>query len=208
MQAREKGFFDPAAEDEAKRLDSAERRADMLRQQTRSFLRLRDYQQEAVEVCLAGNTIINVATGKGKTLIAVKIIDYFMQRHEGKNILFIVPTKALVPQQAQYIKDHSICECCTVSELCGMDMTAWDAAAWDSCKRSSKVLVGTAEVFRASLVDRGFMKVAEISLCIFDECHNATKNNPMARILSDAVNKYSISEGVMTCETSLFSLFE
>jgi hypothetical protein len=47
----------------------------------RGVLLLRDYQREAVDLCLAANHIINLPTGTGKTLIAVKLVDYFVHRY-------------------------------------------------------------------------------------------------------------------------------
>ncbi len=68
----------------------AEQREQALREQIQSVLVLRDHQIEAVSKCLAANHIINLPTGKGKTLVAVKVIDYFLQRHPAKNVVFVV----------------------------------------------------------------------------------------------------------------------
>jgi hypothetical protein len=51
-----------------------------LREELRSVTKLRPYQREAVDHCLTGNRIVNLPTGSGKTLIAVKLIDYFITR--------------------------------------------------------------------------------------------------------------------------------
>lgn len=161
-----------------------------LRHQVRSIPTLRPYQKEAVEKCLADNRVIHLPTGAGKTLIAVKLIDYYMQSHTNSNILFIVPTRALVEQQAQYIQTHSLSPKCTVQQLCGMEMESWNADRWTACQKASKVLVGTSEVFRASLVDKTFMQISSIALIIFDECHNATGNSPMANIMRDSVKPF------------------
>ena len=71
-----------------------------------------------------------------------------------------------------------------------MEMDKWDKAKWAQCTKSNRVLVGTAEVFRQNLVDRTFLDVAQISLCIFDECHHAVGNAPMANIMRDALSTY------------------
>ena len=63
---------------------------------------------------------------------------------------------------------------CTVAQLSGLEIAKWDAARWEQCKKSNRVLVGTSEIFRASIVDNNFLKVLEISLCVFDECHNVS----------------------------------
>ena len=40
----------------------------------------RDYQKLAIEKCLAGNSIINLPINSGKTLIAVKVLDSFLEK--------------------------------------------------------------------------------------------------------------------------------
>ena len=50
-----------------------------------------------------------------------------------------MPTRALVQQQARYIKRHSDVQGCTVAELCGMEMEGWDLNKWEECKRNNKV---------------------------------------------------------------------
>ena len=143
-----------------------------LRGELRKVLKPRPHQVEAIDLCLAGNRIINLPTGTGKTLIAVKIIDYFLTIHEAKKVIFVVPTRALVEQQANYITTHSNIRSCAVVQLSGMEVADWDKPTWDMCKKSNKVLVGTAEIFRMSLVDTGFLQVRDISCVVFDECHN------------------------------------
>jgi endoribonuclease Dicer len=104
-----------------------------------------------------------------------------------------VPTRALVQQQARYIKRHSDVQGCTVAELHGMEMNAWDHNKWQECKRSNKVLLGTPEVFRSSLVDSGYLHVTDMSLCVFDECHHAKGNSPMACMLRDALTSQQVA---------------
>ena len=154
-----------------------------LREEMQGVVTLRSYQLQAVELCLASNHIINLPTGSGKTMIAVKLIDFFIHQHPSKNVVFVVPTRALVVQQAQYIRDHSDVEACSVVELSGFEPSTWDETKWLSCKRDYNVLVGTAEIFRQSLVDTHFLSVSDISLCVFDECHNAVGNHPMANMM-------------------------
>jgi hypothetical protein len=72
--------------------------------QIKNVLTLRADQKEAVEKCLAGNHIINMPTGSGKTLISVKIVDHFLQMRPKQNVVFVVPTCALVRQQAKYLR--------------------------------------------------------------------------------------------------------
>eukprot|EP01041_Mallomonas_annulata_P010221 gene10221-21311_t len=152
----------------------------------------RDYQINAAREAISKNSIVNIQTGGGKTLIAVLVIDHFLQEHHTKNILFIVPSRALVIQQANYIrinckklitKGHGP----IVSEMCGQESEGWNATNWAQSLRDNNVIVGTAEVFRRAFVDCGYISPTNFSLIIFDECHNAIGNSPMAAIMRDAI---------------------
>lgn len=63
----------------------------------------RPYQLEAVEQAMRKNTVINIKTGGGKTLIAAIVIDNFLKL-SNKAICFLVPSRALVDQQADYLR--------------------------------------------------------------------------------------------------------
>ena len=183
----------PAAEAVRLHEERAEKMEHALREQIHSVLALREYQIEAVGKCLAGNHIINLPTGTGKTLVAVKVIYYFLHRHPGNNVVFVVPTCALVRMSTSYLRKHSEIEGCTVAELCGRELEGWDLSKWQECKRSTKVLLGTPEVLRSSLVDRRYLLVADMSLCVFDECQYAVGSSPMACRLRDALNSPQVA---------------
>jgi endoribonuclease Dicer len=53
----------------------------------------------------------------------------------------------------------------------------------------SDIVVGTPEVFRKAFVEKSFITPSQFSLMVFDECHNAIGNSPMASIMRDAVLK-------------------
>jgi len=58
----------------------------------------RDYQLQCVEHTSKENTIVNMPTGTGKTLVASLAIDAFRNKWKA---LFVVPSCPLVPQQAK-----------------------------------------------------------------------------------------------------------
>ena len=62
-------------------------------------LQLRPYQKECYECALHHNTGICLPTGKGKTLVAARILETYLQTEPGNKALFMVPTRALVEQQ-------------------------------------------------------------------------------------------------------------
>ena len=156
-------------------------------------LRARSYQLEAANIAVLKNTIVNIRTGGGKTLIAVLVIDHFLiNERRGKLVLFIVPSRALVAQQSEYLRknvtwngnDHGQLN---VVEMCGNELDSWDRLKWRKCISENHILVGTAEVFRLAFVDQGFITPSDFSLIVFDECHNAVGNHPMAAILRDSI---------------------
>eukprot|EP00930_Biecheleria_cincta_P023734 TRINITY_DN17092_c0_g1_i2.p1 TRINITY_DN17092_c0_g1~~TRINITY_DN17092_c0_g1_i2.p1 ORF type:complete len:747 (-),score=120.10 TRINITY_DN17092_c0_g1_i2:302-2542(-) len=147
----------------------------------------RSHQLECVRHVIQRNTIVNMPTGTGKTLVAVLTIDHF--RESGK-VMFLVPTRALVTQQAEYVRKHAS-RAVAVAELQGVQTDHLTATEWKDIVAKHDVLVGTAEVFRKALVDNKFLNLGDFSLLIFDECHNATGGSAMAGLLRDSVHRWS-----------------
>ena len=131
---------------------------------------LRPYQEACVEHAIAEHTIINLGTGLGKTLIAVKVIDHFRRLHPGQHVLFVVPNTALVPQQAEAVRQDGHASP-RVAELCGSTLDSWGAAAWEACLRANDVLLGTPQTFYNAIYTNGHVQLSHFSLFVFDECH-------------------------------------
>jgi endoribonuclease Dicer len=151
----------------------------------------RGYQTSAATEAIEKNTIINIRTGGGKTLIAVIVIDKFLQQSK-KVVCFLVPSRALVSQQGEYLRkncqDRNGKPLC-VAELSGAEVDHWRLPQWTEVIRDSDILVGTPEIFRQGLIDKGFFSPCQFSLFVFDECHNAVGKSPMATIMRDSVLK-------------------
>ena len=151
-------------------------------------LQPRPYQLECLARVLAANTIACLPTGAGKTLIATLAIDHFLSTGPPpRKALFIVPTVVLVAQQARRCREN--CRgALRVREVSGTELEHWGKHAWRSCVDLHDVLVGTPEVFRRAMVDLGALSPVDFALVIFDECHNAVGNSPMAAICRDALS--------------------
>lgn len=162
-------------------------------------LSLRTYQSQCVEKSREKNIIVNLPTGHGKTLVAVQRVDDTLPRKVG----FLVPTRALVEQQSDYIAKYSS-KRPRITKLVGEDQSAWDKSDWDECIRHTDVFVGTAAVFTKAIVIDRFLHLRLFGLLIFDECHNAVGNSPMASLMRDAVVPYYI--GNITHRRDLFIL--
>ena len=74
-----------------------------------------------------------------------------------------------------------------LSELSGFELDSWDQSKWTETLKQNDILVGTPEVFRIAFIDKAFISPTEFSLIVFDECHNAVGNSPMASIMLNAV---------------------
>jgi len=131
---------------------------------------LRPYQEACVEYAIAENAIVNLGTGLGKTLIAIKLIDHFRRLNPGQHVLFIVPNTALVRQQAEAVRrdGHTSPR---VAELCGSTIDSWGAAAWEACLRANDVLLGTPQTFFNAIYTSAHVQLSQFSLFVFDECH-------------------------------------
>ena len=69
---------------------------------------LRDYQKDIVDSIEISNenAMVVLATGKGKTLIAASLAESVLRRDPHSLVLFLVPTRALVKQQGQYLSQE------------------------------------------------------------------------------------------------------
>lgn len=65
----------------------------------------RPYQLDAARKAIANNSVINICTGGGKTLIAVIVINEFILSST-KVVCFLVPSRALVTQQSEYLRKN------------------------------------------------------------------------------------------------------
>ncbi|AQK64397.1 dicer-like 105 [Zea mays] len=131
------------------------------------------YQLEALERALAGNTLVFLETGAGKTLIAVLLLRRFAHRIRSSPppsfAVFLVPTVVLVNQQAGVIKEHTDLR---VAQFYGdMGVDFWNADT-------------TPQILLDNL-RHSIFRLRDIPLLIFDECHRATGNSPYACILKE-----------------------
>ena len=151
---------------------------------------LRPYQAECLEKGKRGNTIVCLPTGTGKTLIAVRLIEYYLNQFPHLKIAFLVPTRPLVEQQAEYcIKHcrHSNGNSVIVQRLAGEDQAKWDERMWSDALQQCHIMLGTAALFQKAFTTDKYIKVEQFSLLVFDECHNAVGNSPMAAVMRDSI---------------------
>ena len=158
-------------------------------------IELRGYQAECIERAKEENIVINLATGMGKTLVAVRVIEHFLKcsNRETTVALFLVPTRPLVKQQAACCRVQGLEVIPRVAECAGSATDQWTAAHWRQLVADNDIMVGTPEVFRKALVDFGFLRLNQVSIIVFDEAHGATGNSPYAAIMKDAYHPSALT---------------
>ncbi|CAB9506341.1 Dicer-like protein [Seminavis robusta] len=148
------------------------------------------YQKESLAHAKERNTIVNLPTGRGKTLIAVKLIEHCLQAYPARKVAFLVPTRALVEQHYKYCKDHVRLphgSPPSIQKLAGQAQAYWDESDWNEAFRSNHIFVGTEKLFQDAFVATKFLDIGSFSLFVFDECHKAVGSAPMAVVMRDGV---------------------
>ena len=184
-----------------------------LEEENRDFLtefKARRYQLEIIEKAKVKNSIVFLGTGTGKTFIAGEVIKRFRSqilgdwvhplpdefderdirsyRTEFKRTFFLCLTIPLVYQQHAYLEKHLHTQDnkFAVTKVVGSDgVDSWDKTRWLKILKESNVLVMTAQILHDQLI-RGFIKMADINLLIFDEAHHASKED----IYNQIMHKY------------------
>lgn len=94
----------------------------------------RDYQIGVYEDAIAGNSIIYLPTGSGKTYVTVMVIKHFSDavrkpwQDGGKRTFFTVNTVPLVEQQCSYIARHT--DLSTNGYTGDLNVDGWKAEQW------------------------------------------------------------------------------
>ncbi|KAI5634354.1 hypothetical protein NE865_12902 [Phthorimaea operculella] len=136
---------------------------------------------------MARNTIIHLPTGSGKTFIAIRIIQ--RNRHDlklpwgagGKRTFFLVNTVPLVTQQRKFIQ--KMCAVKSVAGYSGEDyIDYWDKNRWDAELSEHEVIVMTSQIL-ADMLTHSYIRIQDINLLIFDECHHAVVDHPMRLVM-------------------------
>ncbi|KAH9467745.1 hypothetical protein Pst134EA_011373 [Puccinia striiformis f. sp. tritici] len=145
------------------------------------------YQAELIEEAKKRNIIIRADTGTGKTLVALNLIVWTAAQpksHPDEHLIqaFLVPTRPLCHQQAQYIQSHSKLRVKAYTGDLQADLRKIDA--WRSELNEVDVIVSTAQVaIFYDLISKGYWDFEDVSLLIFDEAHHCRKNHIYNQIM-------------------------
>lgn len=145
------------------------------------------YQSQLEEIAIRKNTIIHLPTGSGKTLIACRLINRFRDGLQkpwgkgGKRTFFLVNTVPLVEQQKLVIT--KMCDVEGVGAYSSENkVDYWDKSKWDKELAKHQVIVMTSQIL-LDMLTHGYIRVEDINLIIFDECHHAVVDHPMRLIM-------------------------
>ncbi|KAL4741976.1 hypothetical protein BDV11DRAFT_212303 [Aspergillus similis] len=162
-----------------------------LKGQQQGTLDPREYQIELFERAKTQNTIAVLGTGAGKTLIAVLLLKYTIEkelnnRTNGKPhriSFFLVDSVTLSYQQAGVLRNNLDTNVGHIFGALGIDL--WSRQTWTGFLMKYMVVVCTAEILHQCLL-HAHIRMEQINLLVFDEAHHTKKDHVYARIIRDS----------------------
>ncbi|KAJ3907181.1 hypothetical protein F5879DRAFT_796189 [Lentinula edodes] len=143
----------------------------------------RKYQEEIFTQAQQGNIIAALDTGSGKTFISTLLIKWIAAKNnDGRKIMFFVPKVPLVEQQGDFISQHSSLRVLKLHGSSNIDIS--DRDGWKLKFRQHDVFVLTAQIF-LNFLTHSLLKIQDVALLVFDECHHARKKHAYAIIMHE-----------------------
>lgn len=131
------------------------------------IIEVRTYQEKILKSCLNKNTLVVLPTGLGKTIIALLIIAEKL-KNSNEKILFLAPTKPLVHQHANFLKETLDIKTELIEIFTGEIPPSKRKDLWNG----SRIIISTPQVIENDLLSKR-INLSNNSLVIFDECHHA-----------------------------------
>ena len=132
-------------------------------------IEFREYQVNIAESSYKENTLLVLPTGLGKTVIALILISKIIKINQnGEKILFLAPTKPLVLQHAQFLKNFLTINNESISTFTGEISPEERNKLW----ARSKIIISTPQVIENDLLSKR-INIKDVSFIIFDEAHHA-----------------------------------
>ncbi len=128
----------------------------------------REYQINIAKSAIKENSLVVLPTGLGKTIIALMLIAEKLKTSKEKKILLLAPTKPLVLQHAQFLKEFLIINSEEITVFTGEISPLKRMNVWEKCR----IIVSTPQVIENDLVSKK-INLENFSLIIFDEAHHA-----------------------------------
>ena len=127
----------------------------------------REYQINIANSAMNDNTLVVLPTGLGKTIIALLLIANKLENKKDK-ILFLAPTKPLVVQHAQFLKQFLTLGEDSIAIFTGEVSPGKRKEIWDK----NQIIVSTPQVIENDLLSKR-LDLKDVSFIIFDEAHHA-----------------------------------
>jgi len=127
----------------------------------------REYQINIAESAAKANTLVVLPTGLGKTVIALVLIAKKLKK-QGEKILFLAPTKPLVLQHVQFLREFLTIDKESIVVFTGEVSPEKRQEQWDN----SRIVVSTPQVIENDLLSKR-INLKDVSFIIFDEAHHA-----------------------------------
>ena len=131
----------------------------------------REYQKKIFEKCIEKNCLVVLPTGLGKTLIALMLSVYRLEKFPNEKILFLAPTRPLAEQHLKYFEKHLPELFADLQLFTGSVSAKERKKIWNTANIIFSTPQCIANDLRNSLYD-----LSEVSLLIEDEAHRCLKN--------------------------------
>ncbi|XP_059607608.1 endoribonuclease Dcr-2 [Phlebotomus argentipes] len=159
--------------------------------ETETKLTPRPYQDQLISVCMEKNTIIYLPTGAGKTFIPLMVFTrkskdfHRSMANGGKRGVFLASTKVLARQQKEYFEQNTQFK---VAVFTGdMNVDVWGQQRWRNEFENNNIVVATYQIV-LDVIRHGFLKLENINVIVFDECHNAQGEHPIVELMKQFVD--------------------
>ncbi len=136
----------------------------------RDLIEPRVYQEVIYAKCKETNCLVVLPTGLGKTLIAMLIADYRLQKYGGK-VLMLAPMKPLALQHAESFRRLFDLPPERINVLTGELSPEKRAELWEK----SVIITATPQTVENDILT-GKISLEDIVLLVFDEAHRAVGN--------------------------------
>ena len=130
----------------------------------------REYQRKIAESALAGNTLVVLPTGLGKTVIALLVAVERLSRFPDGKVLVLAPTRPLVIQHSRFFEEH-LGDRVPATVLTGEVSPEARASLFEK----SRLVFATPEVVRNDVLDQRY-SLRSVCLVVFDEAHRCVRD--------------------------------
>jgi Fanconi anemia group M protein len=144
----------------------------------------RGYQRRFVEKALEANTLAVLPTALGKTVIAELVAAELLHRHPGCRVLFMAPTKPLALQHRESVLKHLKLREDEVAAVTGEN--AARASVWSNSR--VRFVTATPQTVWNDY-RRGFVRLEEFALLVFDECHRSRSRYAYTRLAEECIRR-------------------